>query len=182
MGNRGRPAHRVHPFSAAPGHQDDQPGYGFLRARHLSRRCALRRPAGQAPSIRSSDVCFPNSRLRLPVLAGSQFVRQAYAWRGTAGFGTHRVAGGGGVHAHPSLRFGVSQAPLFEAHDRVGDVLHRRDRCDQPLASLSPPSSASSWTTLHAFAWVLPDEGRQDRFSRRCVNRDSFPDRDVFHR
>jgi len=30
---------------------------------------------------------------------------------------------------------------------------------------------------IHAFAWVLPDEGRQDRFDRRCVNRDGFPDR-----
>jgi len=27
-----------------------QPGTGFLQARHLSRRCVLRRPAGQAPT------------------------------------------------------------------------------------------------------------------------------------
>jgi len=129
------------------------------------------------PTIRSSDVCFSNSRLRIPVLASSRFVRQACALRGAIGFGTYRMAGGGGVHAHPSLRFGVSQAPLFEACDRVGDVLRRRDRCDQPLASLSPPSPGCRWTTLHAFAWVLPDEGRQDRFVRCCVNRGGFPDR-----
>lgn len=68
---RGIPAHRFRRLSADPGRQDfSLPGTGFLRARHLSRRCVLRRLAGQAPSIRSSDVCFSNSRLRLPVLAG----------------------------------------------------------------------------------------------------------------
>jgi hypothetical protein len=103
IGQRGKPAHRFRLLSTDPGRQDfSSPGTGFLRARHLSRRCVLRRPAGQAPfryvrpmsASQTLDYDYPYS-----LAPGA--VRETCASRVMMGFGAHHVTGGVGAHAHP---------------------------------------------------------------------------------
>lgn len=73
-------------------------------------------PCDAAPdkrhSTRPTDVCFPNSRLRAPVLAGSRYVHDACALCGAMRFGAHRVAGGGGVHSARAPLRRIAFAPV----------------------------------------------------------------------
>lgn len=117
IGQRGKPAHRLRPLSTDPGRQDfSQPGTGFLQARHLSRRCALRRPAGQAPLDTFVRCLLP--KLSTTITRTRWFPAQSTrlaprAWRWALGPTT---LPGEGVRTHTRfLRFGVSHSPLFEA-------------------------------------------------------------------
>jgi hypothetical protein len=50
-------------------------------------------------------------------------VHETYASRVVVGFGTDHVTGGGGAHAHPCLRFGVSHSPLVRGFVTVPGML-----------------------------------------------------------
>lgn len=76
-------------------------------------------PPDKHRSMRSSDICFPNSRLRVPVLAGSWFVQRACAPCGSEELWGPSRDQGRGCTRTPDLRFGVSRAPLFETYDRA---------------------------------------------------------------
>lgn len=140
IGNRGKSAHRLRPISTDPGRQEIfPPGISFLRARHLSRRDALQRPAGQAPTDTFVRCLLPklsttSTRTRqLPVRPRD--LRRA---RNDGLWGPPRGRGRGRTRC---VRFSASADrihPWFGARDRAGDVLHRRGRCGLPLSFLSP--------------------------------------------
>jgi hypothetical protein len=101
IGGARRSAHRFRPLSVVPGRQDwflNEVTSSFGLGTSLDAT-----PCDAAPdkrhSTRPTDVCFPNSRLRAPVLAGSRCVHDACASCGAMGFGAHRVAGGVDVHS-----------------------------------------------------------------------------------
>jgi hypothetical protein len=50
-------------------------------------------------------------------------VREAFTSREAMGFGAHHVTGGGGVHAHPCLRFGVSHFTSIRGFSTVPGIL-----------------------------------------------------------
>jgi len=134
-------------------------------------------PPDKHPPTRSSDVCFPNSRLRVPVLARSRCVHATCAACGAMGFGTHRVAGGGDAHAaswSPLRRTAFTPDSGLPTGSGMfsTDAAHAANLCHPCRFS----RSGCRWTTFHAFAWVLPGESRQDRFYRLRVNSDGFPD------
>lgn len=144
-------------------------------------------PCNVAPdkrhSTRPTDVCFPNSRLRAPVLAGSRCVHDAYASCGAVGFGAHRVAGGGDVHSVRSPLRRIAFASVRGLQPRAGvlsPARPMRSTSDVHVASLA---SGFRRTCGHAFAWVLPGESRQGSVRHRLVKGDDFArTADAFHR
>jgi hypothetical protein len=98
-------------------------------------------------SIRSSDVCFPNSRLRLPVLAGSRRCSAKLAPRAKRwALGPITYDRGRGCARTPVFSASACHVHLyFEACDRAGDVLLRRGRRGRPLTPLSPLPLRFSW-------------------------------------
>lgn len=110
-----RPAHLFRLFSTAARRQ------GFSHGSAASFRLFTSRdapPCSVTPEKQqdASDQCLPpkQSRLRVPVLAGSRCVRHICTWRGTTGFGARRVAGETmRFTTLVSLRWAASQVPLL---------------------------------------------------------------------
>jgi hypothetical protein len=109
-------------------------------------------PPSKHPSIRSSDVCFPNSRLRLPVLAGSRCVHETCASCELDGFWDPSVVRGRRCARTPvPPLWRVAFVPDSRLCDWIGDVVHRDSRCNRPLASLSPLPLRFSWDHVSRF-------------------------------
>jgi hypothetical protein len=159
------------------------PGTGFLQARHLSRRHALQRAAGQAPvrcvrpmsASQTLDYDYPYS-----LAPGA--VHETCASCVAMGFGTHHVTGGGDAHA--ASVFSASECrigPCFEASDRAGGVIRRRGRCGRPFSSLSR-FLLRFWLDLSSRLRVGPPGRETPRpflplpreQQRRCPIRDDF--------
>jgi hypothetical protein len=124
------------------------------------------------PPIRSSDVCFPNSRLRLPVLAGSRhrprdlrLVRSGGLW------GPPRNRGRGRTRCVRYLRFGVPHWPLIRGVQPCRGF-YPPTRSMRPTSSIPVASPAPVFVGPfdHAFAWVLPGGSCRDRSYRCRVN------------
>jgi hypothetical protein len=156
------------------------PGTGFLRARHLSRRHALQRAAGQAP-IRYVRPMSASQTLdyEYPYSLAPGTVHETCASCDAMGFGTHHVTGGGDAHAasvSPLER--VALAPASRLATVPGILSADAADATNPCHPCRVSHSGFSRTFLrHAFAWVLPGESCQDRFYRCRVNSNGFPDR-----
>jgi len=135
IGDCGKRAHRLRLLSADPGRQDVGPNqvpvsFGLGTSRDVSpcdappdKHHRYVRPMSASQTL---DYDYPYS-----LAPGT--VRETYASREAMGFGTHRLTGEGGAHAHPCLRFGVSHWPL------IRDLRPGRG-CYPPTRSMRPTS------------------------------------------
>jgi hypothetical protein len=137
----------------------------------VTSRLAARRRTSTDP-IRSSDVCFPNSRLRSPVLAGSRHCPRDLRLARSDGFwDPPRDRGRGRTRCVRDLRFGVPHWPLIRGVQPCREF-YPPTRPMRPTSSISVASPAPVSLDLfgHAFAWVLPGGSCRDRSYRCRVN------------
>jgi hypothetical protein len=92
-------------------------------------------PPDKHRPIRSSDVCFPNSRLRLPVLAGSRHCpRDLRLVRSNGLWDPPHDRGRGRTRCVRNLRFGVPHWPLIRGFQPCRG-------CYPPTRPMRPTSS-----------------------------------------
>lgn len=144
-----------------------QRGHGILPARGPACVAPCDAPPTEHPSMRPTDDCFPNSRLRAPVLAGSQCVTRAFARAGAARLWGQAAWLGEGVVTSTDPPRRRSAFPLGRA--RAGRLVPRARHAAEPPASLSQPPLRFSLGCFHAFAWALPSGDRRARFPPRRV-------------
>jgi hypothetical protein len=160
-----------------------QPGTRLLRARHHSRRCALRRPAGEAPPLIVGRYVRPMSASQTldydyPYSLAPGAVRETYASRETMGFGTHHRNRGRGCARTPVTPLRRATFTSRSRFEIASGVLSEPTRPMWPTSDIPVASSAPVFVGpfSHAFAWVLPGGSRRDRIYRCRVTDNGFPD------
>jgi len=145
-----------------------------------SRRVALQRHAGQAPSIRPSDECHSNfsstsTRTRwFPVHPRDlHLVWRDRVWDLPLGRGRRRFhdASSASASLHPKSVHSLAASGVFSPQGMM-----------PPTSDIRVASPAPVLVGPRAFARALVGKSRQDQFHRLSVTSDDFPDRDAFHR
>jgi len=132
-------AHRFRLLSTSPPSSGflSKRGDGFLLARHPNDAAPCNASPTEHAPMRPIDVCFPNSRLRAPVLAGSRCSPPSLRSERHDGLWGPPLGRGRRAITSPFHRFRRAAFTLVGWSGRAGRSSSPRDRCGRPLTRLS---------------------------------------------